>query len=162
MKKYLSIVLAIVMMFTICIPAFAEDQVIDQDSASKSADVDVYTIPDNAESEYTVTIPAELGIEWNDTTENEIEYTVYTNLLYDTSLAVVAAADANGVMTSDVEEETLTFALTKNGAQTFTGYNAEGTAPTTQPAVQINDFTVAPIGEYHGSVTFTVTYTPAD
>lgn len=169
MKKYLSIVLAIVMMFAICVPAFAaDDYEINQDNNNttyaEGANVDVYTTYDDVENEYTVTIPADLAIEWGDPNAEEIAYSVYTNFIDDATLSVVAARDNDGKMTATEVSvsEFLTFQLTANGAGTFTGYNVPGTTPAAQAAVKVADWEAAPFGEYHGSVIFTVTYTPAD
>ncbi len=66
MKKFLSIALAVVMMFAICIPAFATDITKNTD---QTAQAEVVTVFDETKDwSYTVTIPAGVTVDWNNTT----------------------------------------------------------------------------------------------
>ena len=165
MKKLLSLVIAAVFTFAVCVPAFAEDVTGPADSSAEDAqtsNVKVTTNTDEAESEYTVTIPADLDIAWLDSSEQDMNYSVYTNLLEGASLDVSVSADNGGVMTGS-GSDSLTFTLT-SAAQTFTLFNAAGTEPATDVTVSIAEgqWKQAAIGVYEGSLTYTVTYTPAD
>ena len=160
MKKLLSLVIAFVLVFAVCVPAFA---VIDQDSAKQEADVNITTNIENAQSEYTVTIPADFEIAWGDSDAKVKNYSVYTNLVKDATLTVAVSANAGGLMTAVSGSDTITFTLTGGSAEEFTLFNLAGTEPETDVTVKItNDqWKQAAIGEYSGSLTYTVTYTPA-
>lgn len=158
-KKYLSIVLAISMMFAICVPVFAEDTVIDKDSNPQTANADVYTVFDVSDDTYSVTIPASYEIDWDDTGAKDLDYTVTTDLVPGSKVAVSVAANNNGEMTREAGSEKLTFTLANGDAAEFTGLNASA-VPATVPTATIASFN-QPIDTYTGSVTFTVTYTPA-
>lgn len=160
MKKYLSIVLAISMMFAICVPVFAEDTVIDEDSNPQTANADVYTVYDTDDDTYSVTIPASYEIDWDDTDAKKLVYTVTTDLIPGSKVAVSVAANNNGEMTRTAGDEKLKFTLANNTAPVeFTGANTNA-SPATAPTATIAEFN-QPIDTYTGSVTFTVTYTPA-
>ena len=159
MKKYFSILLAIAMMFAICVPVFAEDTVIDEDSNPKTANADVYTVYDTDDDTYSVTIPASYEIEWDDTGAKDLDYTVTTDLIPGSKVAVSVAANNSGTMTRTAGAETLTFSLANTDAVEFTGANTNA-SPATAPTATIASFN-QPIDTYTGSVTFTVVYTPA-
>lgn len=84
MKKCLSLLLAAVMLFAACIPAFAAtEHKINKDDAVQSASPDVYTKStreDNTDAaSYSVTIPADTEIEWG-VTETEFTYEIKSQL----------------------------------------------------------------------------------
>ncbi len=159
MKKVISIALALVMMLAVCIPSFATD--ITQDT-EQTANADVVTkttdeSDQNVES-YKVTIPASVTIPWGKTEAVEAPYTVKTQLLLGAKLKVSVTANNSGAMTATGTDKTLTYTLTNGDAVEFGDLCAEGTAPATQPAVSIADFSAAPIAEYTGTMTYTVEY----
>lgn len=94
MKKFLSIVMALVMMMAICVPAFAADL---SEKQTDSGDVIISTSTtkdDGSEGDwYVVEIPADTVIAWG-ATATEMTYTVETHLLYGKTLDVdVTSAD---------------------------------------------------------------------
>lgn len=161
MKKLLSIALAVVMMFAICVPAFATD--ITKDSAqTASADV-VTTYDETADWSYTVTIPAGVTVAWNDTSAQAMTYSVESQLLIGASLKVSVAADNAGVMTATGTTDTLTYTLAGGDEVEFPAVNAANTtAPGvvggTNASVTIADFSGVAVGAYTGTLTYTVTY----
>lgn len=162
MKKVISLVIAFVMLFAVCVPAFAVEQEISKDTVPQEGKVEVKTNIDAATESYTYTIkiPADVQIDWNDTAEKEVNYTVTSQLLLGDQLTVAVAADDAGAMKAVGTDKTLTFALKNGEAATFHEVNDEA-SPETKPTVQIASFAGVPIAEYVGTMTFTVTYIPA-
>lgn len=78
MKKIVSILLAVMMIAAIAVPSFAAT--ITKESDPKTADVQVKTKTTDKENNdpenYTVTIPAEITVAWNDTAAQDASYTV--------------------------------------------------------------------------------------
>ncbi len=163
MKKIIAIVMALVMMMAITVPAFAET-IIDKDSAQQTAGADVVTTFDENESwSYTVTIPADMNIPWGDTEAKNMTYSVESQLLIGASLKIKVDAVDGGKMTAAGTTDTLTFVLTGGEEVTFAPVNVVNTtAPDVvggeNAKVQINDFSGAAVGEYTGTLTYTVEY----
>lgn len=168
MKKILSIALAIVMMFAICVPAFAteinkSEPAADSDG-KQTAQAEVVTTYDNATDwSYTVTIPAGVTVAWNDTTAQAMTYKVESQLLIGASLKISAAADNGGVMTATGTTDTLAFTVAGGDAVEFGAVNpANTTAPDvvdgTNVSVTIADFSGKAVGAYSGTLTYTVEY----
>ncbi len=163
MKKVLSVLLAVTLLFAVCVPSFAAEteQIITEDSTDQSADVNVKTTFTTDDVSYTVTIPADIEIPWGDTAEKDACYSVDSSLLAGDTLDVEVTANDNGLMTATDTSitDTLTYTLTNGGSATFTGYNS-GAKPADEPKVNIAAFT-GTIAEYVGTLTYTVTYTAA-
>lgn len=165
MKKILAVALAIVMMFAVCVPAFAAgEQTIakaDVDAGNPSKDVQVYTLTTDETGEdaytYSVTIPAEIPVAWGDTSAQDAGYTVTSQLLLGASLTVNVVANDEGLMTAAGTTATLTYALANGGETTFAEVN-DAAAPAAQPTVTIADFSGVPLTQYTGTMTYTVTY----
>lgn len=164
MKKAISLIVALVMLFAVCVPAFAADQTITKDTPGSTGQANVTTKTTDKEGKdpatYTVSYPADVTIPWGDTGSYGLGYKVTTQLALGAQLKVKAEANNEGKMTSDLTEKTLTFAL-QNGAESTFGPDCNEQAPETQPSVSIANWADAPIAAYTGTVTFTVTYTPA-
>lgn len=163
MKKFLAVALAVVMMFSVSVLAFAENP-ITQDTLpeNRSETIDVYTVVDAADDTYTVTVPANVAIPWSTTgsSSGTADYTVSCNLVAGSTLQVAAAANDGGVMnTTPAGDDTLTFALTgTTDAQSFSGYV---TSQTVDLDATVSSFEGVAVGEYTGTMTYTVTYTAA-
>lgn len=127
--------------------------------------IDTYTLnvtytPSEA---YTVTIPAEFPIDWGNTDEVDVSYTV-TCVLGTGKKLDVYVVGKDGFLTA--EEDT---AYTMNYTATGFGVGAKSTfqgvhtnaKPTTTPTVQISDTTWqdSPVGKYKDTLTYTVEYT---
>lgn len=158
MKKLLSIALAVVMMFAICVPAFATD--ITKDTA-QSASADVVTKDTKEDGTdayyYTITFPASTEIAWGDTAEKGISYSVTSQLLLGASLDVSVAADNSGLMTNANTTKTLTYTLSGGAVENFAEVN-DAEAPATAVTVAVEDFSGVPVAAYAGTVTYTVVY----
>lgn len=162
MKKIVSILLAVMMIAAIAVPSFAVDPItITEKSDPKHAEVQVKTMitdKDNNDPEnYTVTIPAEITVAWNDTAAQDASYTVDSQLKLGAKLKVSAAANDAGKMTNAATDKFLTFTVAGGDAIEYTELNNAVKSSTT---VTIADFN-APIAEYVGHMTYTVEYVAA-
>lgn len=160
MKKIVSILLAVMMIAAIAVPSFAAT--ITEKSDPKTAEVQVMTKTtdkDNNDPEnYTVTIPAEITVAWNDTTAQDASYTVDSQLKLGAKLKVSAAANDAGKMTNAAAtDKFLTFTVAGGDAAEYSELN---TAVKSSTTVTIADFN-APIAEYVGHMTYTVEYVAA-
>ncbi len=162
MKKIVSILLAVMMIAAIAVPSFAVDPItITEKSDPKTAEVQVMTKTtdkDNNDPEnYTVTIPAEITVAWNDTTAQDASYTVDSQLKLGAKLKVSAAAENAGKMTNAATDKFLTFTVAGGEVAEYPELNNAVKSATT---VTIADFN-APIAEYVGHMTYTVEYVAA-
>lgn len=158
MKKIVSILLAVMMIAAIAVPSFAAT--ITKESDPKTA-VQVKTkITDkenNDPENYTVTIPAEITVAWNDTAAQDASYTVDSQLKLGAKLKVSAAANDAGKMTNAATDKFLTFTVAGGDVAEYSELNTAVKSATT---VTIADFN-APIAEYVGHMTYTVEYVAA-
>ena len=160
MKKIVSILLAVMMIAAIAVPSFAAT--ITKESDPKTADVQVKTKTtdkDNNDPEnYTVTIPAEITVAWNDTAAQDASYTVDSQLKLGAKLKVSAAAENAGKMTNAAAtDKFLTFTVAGGEVAEYPELNKNVDSSTT---VTIADFN-APIAEYAGHMLYTVEYVAA-
>ena len=94
MKKFLAAMLSLTLMLTAALPAFAVEI---HDPAPNSSNVQINTdlsgLP-SADGYFTVTIPANFSIAWNDTTQIEtLSYKVESHLSRNKRLAVKVVSD---------------------------------------------------------------------
>ena len=156
MKKILAVVMALTMLFALCVPAFAADpNPITKDTA-QSGSIDVITTYVASDETYSVSYPAAVNVAWGDTAAQDAKYTVTSALQIGAKITVSAAANDGGVMTAAGTTDTLTFSVQNGEAQEFTGANTAVDSATT---VTISDFSGAAVGEYTGTMTYTVVYT---
>ena len=160
MKKIVSILLAVMMIAAIAVPSFAAT--ITKESDPKTADVQVMTKTTDKENNdpenYTVTIPAEITVAWNDTAAQDASYTVDSQLKLGAKLKVSAAAENAGKMTNAAAtDKFLTFTVAGGEVAEYPELNTAVKSATT---VTIADFN-APIAEYVGHMTYTVEYVAA-
>lgn len=163
MKKVISIILAVMMLASICVPVFAADITINKDTpAPQTAAPDVktkLTKTDGSDAyKYTVTIPASVEVAWGDTTAQDAKYTVTSQLKLGDKLEVTAVANNEGVMTATGTTSTLKFTVQNGEVAEYPEVNNAVDSATT---VTIADFSGVPIAEYTGTMTYTVTYTAA-
>lgn len=156
MKKILAVVMALTMLFALCVPAFAAGpNPIKQDTA-QSGSIDVITKFVASDETYSVSYPPSVSVAWNVTTAQDAKYTVTSTLQIGAKITVSAATNAGGVMTAAGTTDTLTFTVQNGEAREFTGANTDVDSDTT---VTISDFSGAAVGEYTGTMTYTVVYT---
>ena len=158
MKKVLAVALAVVMMLSVSVMAFAANP-ITNDSEQKET-IDVKTSASAANDKYTVSVPASVTIPWNNdgSSNGTADYQVTCNLVEGSKVTVSAAADDGGVMTSTDTEDTLTFTVSGGDAAEFAGMQND---MNTAVDATINSFAGVAVGAYTGTMTYTVVYTPA-
>ncbi len=163
MKKVFSIVLAVVMLFAVCVPAFAAEITTDGgtgDSVVKTLQTDE---GGNPAEKFTVTFPAETTIPWLKTTAVDVAYTVESHLAYGKYLTVEVTNDgANTMKYSPETGVDLTLAYTLGDAlYTAPGPVVNPTAGTTNAKATVTvaqaAWDEAIIGEYADTLTFTAT-----
>ena len=152
MKKLLSLALAIVLMFTICVPVFAEYV------GSTPVRVDGSTVG----ASFTVTIPATATITWGQT-EKAVEYSIYSQLATGKGVKVTVNADTDGKMKNAANTAFLEYSL-KNGTTQYTTTksvilpeNAEKSSVVVQ--IPTANWDNASIDNYIGTLTFSAELT---
>lgn len=166
MRKMLSVLLAVVMLFAACVPAFAGYVPIDQNTPNGTGDSIVKTKTTTAGGEsaerFTVSFPSETTIPWL-TEAFDIAYTVEAHLAYGKRLIVtVADKDAQNKMTyTPAAGVTLELPYTLSNTTYVAGpvVNLPADSATNAAAtisIAENDWNNAVIGEYSDTLTFTV------
>ena len=153
MKKILSLALAFVLMFIICVPVFAATLDATTSMGSTPVRVDGSTVG----ASFTVTIPATATITWGQT-EEEIEYSVYSQLATGKGVKVTVTADTDGKMKNATNTAFLEYSL-KEGTTEYTTKNSvilPENAETSSVVVQIptTNWEKASIDNYVGTLTF--------
>lgn len=165
MKKVISIILAVMMLASICVPVFAADITKDTPKTpegKQEAKSDVMTRLTKTDGSdaytYSVKIPASVVVGWGDTTAQDAKYTVTSQLKLGDKLKVTAVADNEGVMTATAgTTSTLKFTVQNGEVAEYPEVNNAVDSATT---VTIADFSGVPIAEYTGTMTYTVEYVP--
>lgn len=153
MKKVLSLVLAFVLMFTICVPAFAATL----DSANKTGTVPVRVDGTIVGASFTVTIPATASISWEQT-EKAVEYSVFSQLETGKGIKITVSGDIDGKMKNAAKTAFLEYSL-KSGTTEYV--TTKSVIPSSNPeessvVVQIptENWKKASIDKYVGTLTF--------
>ncbi len=160
MKKLLSVLLAVTMLFAVCVPAFAADttqSLTEKPEDSGTVIIKTTTDDENGEdaAKYVVTIPADTTIPWGKT-ETALEgYTVESHLLYGQHIEISVEGNDVMALTEDAAE---TLAYTLSGDTAYTA-----TSPVVNPAAELtlkvnitaDDWANAIVGEYQDTLTFT-------
>ena len=170
MKKIIALALALVMMFAVCVPAFAADVTINDNQpeiveGKQTGDSRVYTSTETDPTfvSYQVTIPAETPIKWG-ATKTLFSYHVKTQLELGKRLAL-SATSQNGeqALKNASTDKTLpyTFSQTNGGAVIDTlNYTTDNEIVDTNRTFNIDiadtAWQAAPIAEYEDFLTFTV------
>ena len=151
MKKIISIALALVMMFAICVPAFAAEIT---NTAPGAQDAVIKTSTTGATGNYTVTIPAETIIAWN-TASTNLQYTVSAQLEPNKALKVTAAAKDGVYTMTDANGLTLAYTLGDATYTTTANTVVDNETKTLTVNVAADAWNSAVISEYTGYLTFT-------
>lgn len=154
MKKAISVVLTLIMLFAVCVPAFAATDI---SKTNGIGDVTVKTTTkyengDDAET-YSVTIPADTDIAWG-TPEVDVSYTVESHL--SRNKAVTVSVSGSGEMKTEDGEYTLAYTL--DGAVEYVADR-----PTVYPAatqelkvlIDMYDWNTAVVESYSDVLTYT-------
>lgn len=156
MKKIVSIIIAALMLASICVPAFAAD--ITTNGGTGDAIVKTKTVDEAGENaeKFIVSIPATTEIPWGKDSQ-ALTYSVESHLGYGKKLTVNVSG--HGVMTYTVGADSMTLDYTLGGATAFT---AAGPVvyPAAEQTISVNvadrAWKSAVVGEYQDTLTFTV------
>lgn len=153
MKKLFALLLAITMMATLSVTAFAADY---DTAGDKGMNVTYSVAP-----AYTVTIPTDVTIDGNSTTISAEDVVVEKGKYVSVSLA----AD-NDFTVATAEGAELTYTVTANGANVAAGGEilavnpADGKTGTATVTFDIDESAIQYAGTYTGTATFTVAVKP--
>ena len=170
MKKVLAIVLSVIMMFAVCVPAFAVTTITDKAPAivdgKQATDSLLKTSTEKEDgtdgASYVVTIPAETIIPW-EKVKTLFSYSVKTQLEAGKRLAISAASQSGANELVDAAGNKLPYSFSKtNGGEAIEtlNYTTESEVVNTNRTFNIDIASTAwqavPVNEYTGYLTFTV------
>ncbi|MBO5334061.1 MAG: hypothetical protein J6B37_08130 [Clostridia bacterium] len=154
MKKLISLALALVMMFAVCVPVFAAE--LNSGTPAGNTTVLVDGAADMGEGTFTVSIPATVSIPWGKTI-TDVEYSVWSQLQTGKLIKVSVRSTDQGVMSNAAKTATLNYTLSDT-TYTTTKSVILATNPETS-AVKVNiptaNWNGASIDQYSGTLTFT-------
>lgn len=165
MKKILAVVLSLIMMFAVCVPVFAVQNITDQTAQTADSKLSTSTQREDGTegASYVVSIPAETTIPW-EKSKTLFSYSVKSQLESGKRLAI-SAASASGrnvlVDAAGANELPYTFSRTNGGDTIETlSYTTETEVVDTNRTFNIDIATAAwqavPVNVYTGNLTFTV------
>lgn len=161
MKKFLSIALAVVMLFAVCVPAFAADAELNKDKLTDSPRV--YTVLNEDQTgTWSVSYPAEMPITWG-VDATVFSYKITSQLTAGKLVSVAVAAD-NDVMTLAGGTDTLAYTVTGEGVGTAV-QAADEVVNAEEHNISVNvaaaAWSAAALGTYEDTVTFTASIVDA-
>ena len=155
MKKVLSVALALVMLFAVCVPAFASQTVTQPGDTA----VDVMTLTTDVNGEpaanFTVTIPATVSIPWNGTTGGDFITWSYTSQLNIGEQLQISLDKTSGEFYND-GTNVLAYTLSGDAADAAYVTTDEVESASRSTAVTVTGWEDVPVGSYSDTVTFTV------
>lgn len=167
MKKVLALALALCMVFAMGTVAFAASGTIMKNGAvitPDQAQTVIKTAGTADDDKYTLTIPADITIDWNDMTEHTLKATLVAYLAAGSSVDVSVEVPTKMICT-DAEiaaagfELPLQVSAASDGPIHATQFTlADGTYWSMNTIVHIGSF-MAPVAEYVANAVYTVSYT---
>ncbi|MGN0442589.1 MAG: hypothetical protein ACI4FO_07775 [Acutalibacteraceae bacterium] len=154
MKKILAALLSISILASVSVTAFAAE--INQDSDPKTADAEITT---SIAPTYTVTIPADVTVEFNAETTDFGEIKV-TSAQIDPDKCIKVALTSDGELNNAVDETKVIPYTVTAGNTAFTSETYLATGDSTELTINItqDDWNKAYAGDYSDTVTFEVSY----
>lgn len=155
MKKVLSVALALVMLFAVCVPAFASQTI----TQPGDTPVDVTTLTTDVNGDpaanFTVTIPATVSIPWYGTTGGDSITWSYTAQLNIGEHLQISLDKRSGEFYND-GTNVLAYTLTGDAADAAYETTDEVESASRSTAVTVTGWEDVPVGAYSDTVTFTV------
>lgn len=162
MKKVLALVLALCMVFamgTVAFAASSEQYITKDDPTAKTVVIKTDLNDEQKPSDfdkYTVTIPADITIDWNDTTEKTLTADIaYTFVAGSTLTVSVAYADADG------KPEGIIYTANAGQPKTVTGVDYKPATASQTSTIAITAFNANPKAYDVAVATYTVEYAAA-
>lgn len=106
---------------------------------------------------YTVTIPASFPVQWEDSSAQDVSYSVTTEMVATSKLTVGVTNDGTGTLTNTVTSDVLTYTA-ENFVETEFGNRVTDAKPDPAPTVSVSGWEDVPVGEYRTTLTYTVVY----
>ncbi len=106
---------------------------------------------------YTVTIPAGFPVEWEDSSAQDVSYSVTTEMVATSKLTVGVTNDGTGKLTNTATSDVLTYTA-ENFVETEFGNRVTNAKPDPAPTVSVSGWENVPVGEYKTTLTYTVVY----
>ena len=164
MKKVLSVLLSVAILFTMTVMAFATDITgnASSDAQSDTAIVKTSTTNENGEdvTSFTVTYPAETTSPWEKLKAVDIAYTVTTQLMFDKRLNVTVTTADSKMEGSAGNVATLDYTL--GGDVNFTTDSAvANVSKAATVTVADSAWAAVPVDTYQDTLTFTVSVVDA-
>lgn len=160
MKKLLALGLSLAMMASLSAVAFAASGPVGTKelTADHNSDTTVVktVVTDDAE-DWTVTIPAEIDIDWGDTATVEGDVTITGQIKKGATVTVALDTDVSNFKLSNTAGDTLDCDIEFAGL-TATADTILGAGVTTTVGATVADWSAAPIDVYQNTLTFTATY----
>lgn len=154
MKKVLSVALALVMLFAVCVPAFASQTITQPGDTA----VDVMTLTTDVNGDpaanFTVTIPATVSIPWYGTTGGDFIKWSYTSQLNIGEQLQISLNKTSGNLTNGTDN--LPYTLSGDAADAAYVTTDEVESASRSTAVTVTGWDDVPVGAYTDTVTFTV------
>ncbi len=164
MKKFIAVVLTLIMMLAVCVPAFASTTITDKTANTADAVLKTSTQKEDGTegASYVVTFPAETIIPW-EKTKTVFTYSVKSQLESGKRLAisVVSASGEKALVDANGVKLPYSFSKTNAGEAVDTlSYTTENEIVDMNRTFNIDiaaaDWQKVPVNEYTGNLTFTV------
>lgn len=155
MKKVLSVALALVMLFAVCVPAFASQTITQPGDTPVEVMTLTTDVNGNPAANFTVTIPATVSIPWNGTTGGDFIKWSYTSQLNIGEQLQISLDKTSGEFYND-GTNVLTYTLTGDAADAAYVTTDEVESASRSTAVTVTGWKDVPVGSYSDTVTFTV------
>lgn len=154
MKKVLSVALALVTLFAVCVPAFASQTITQPGDTA----VDVMTLTTDVNGKpaanFTVTIPAMVSIPWYGTTGGDFIKWSYTSQLNIGEQLQISLNKTSGNLTNGTDN--LPYTLSGDAADAAYVTTDEVESANCSTAIAVTGWDDVPVGAYTDTVTFTV------
>ena len=149
MKKLFAVILAVALMATMSVSAFAAN--------TTGGDADITT---SIAPTYTVTIPADVNVAFNATETDFGAIEVTASQIHPNKCIKVALASDGKLENSIDATKVIPYAIKDADGTAFTSatYLTEGDKTELSIHITANDWNAAYAGEYSDTVTFTITY----
>lgn len=166
MKKVLAVILALCMVCTMSVVAFAANPITKDTEQTGSTIVRTVgqgpTDPDipGANEDYIVTIPAELIVPWDNVNGGSAEgvYTLEAHLAKGSTVTVTVSPFGDKALAMVLKDNTETIPATISGDESLVADATETLTGDIAASIAAADFDAAYVGEYAGTLTFTVVY----
>ena len=164
MKKTISILLALTMLFALCVPSFAVNKTITDSSLNPQTGEIVVDGTATGTENYTVEFDATTNLTWGITTAQNVAYSYKCQLKPGNHLHITVTNDTKNTLKAVPTSSTDTISYKLAGDVDVTSKSANVSTLKPQNAtvtVTAENWSKAPLGQYKDTLTFTVTVVSA-